>query len=198
MFSRLHKHIRANPNNWTNCFMFIQDLANHSLNVTAEIPEKDAAMFQKLCLQYHKILAEQKNVFGSSGCIGPTMLSSKSATTRSAPTSTSNIQARSNGDKHIKNDIFGDQFEDELLHEAAELLARSQTRIEWENKILHSLISLLKSFDPMLKLEPIGSSIYGFGGSKTNFNVFINTSKYSMQLKTGKTQHSNSFLSNLQ
>lgn len=157
--------------------MFIQDLTDCSVNVTAEIPEGHVATFQSICLEHHRMLAKKQNIVFPSVArsaalpIGKSLPANKSSNTQSNP----------NGDQ-TKNGYCGDQFEDEILHETAELLARSQHRTEWEQKILNSLISLVKPFDSMLKLEPIGSSSYGFGGSKTNFNIFIHECKYSMHL----------------
>lgn len=45
----LRDGISANPGNWDNCTMFIEDISSPGVNVAAEIPQKEAHNFKKLC-----------------------------------------------------------------------------------------------------------------------------------------------------
>lgn len=71
-----------------------------------------------------------------------------------------------------------DLSEKRILNATADLLARTSDRIGWEEIILRTLKSALMGFDSMLEITPFGSSVYGFGGAKTNFNLFINACEY--------------------
>lgn len=160
-FSRFYKQSKITPKNWTNCSFFIQDLADFNVNVTAEIPEKEVATFQRQCLEYHRILQTQPYVFR------PPMNNISTAPTP-APFNLN----------RPKNSNYDELSEGKILNETADLLARTTTRIGYENTILRTIKLALMGFDPTLEIIPFGSSVYGFGGPKTNFNLFIDASEY--------------------
>lgn len=56
-----------------------------------------------------------------------------------------------------------------------EITTRTEDRIRSEKRIILLLTRCLGFFDSTSKIIRIGSSTYGFGGAKTNFNVIINT-----------------------
>ncbi|XP_055323571.1 uncharacterized protein LOC129578676 isoform X2 [Sitodiplosis mosellana] len=45
----LRDAIDANPGNWENCTMYVEDIKSSAINVAAEIAEKEAHHFKKLC-----------------------------------------------------------------------------------------------------------------------------------------------------
>lgn len=51
---RLREGIKAAPENWTNCSMFVQDLVRPDINITAEVPKEAAENFQQMCQQFVK------------------------------------------------------------------------------------------------------------------------------------------------
>lgn len=140
--------------------MFIQDLTNYALNVTAEVPEAEATAFHTYCLRYYNELNNGKSVAGSLDT------GSSSPPTTAAMGQTKVPQGKSN--------IDDDSLESRILIETADLLTRLPSRIQSEANILLLLKSLVGKFDPLLKLVPIGSTVYGLGGTHTNFNILVN------------------------
>lgn len=51
----LLKGIEDSPQNWTNCTMYVQDLVQPDVNITAEISKHDAETFQEICKQFAEI-----------------------------------------------------------------------------------------------------------------------------------------------
>lgn len=164
---RFRQQTNVNPANWENCSMFIQDLNNHSVNVTAEISDIEVATFQKFCLHYHKILGKQQNANPASVTRSPALRTSSAIGQEKVHQNTKSSPETNTG---------FDSMETRISEEAADLLVRTQDRIKWEEKILRLIDSLLSTFDTNLKLVPFGSSSYGFGGANTNFNILINAS----------------------
>lgn len=154
------------PGNWKNCSFLIQDLTDFSLNVTAEIPETEVAAFQRQCMEYHKILQSQLYAFCPRKSNGT-----------AAPASAPRVEVRKVENRPKKTN-YNELSEGTILNETADLLARTAVRIKHENTILYAIKSALTGFDSMLEVIPFGSSVYGFGGAKTNFNLFINASEY--------------------
>lgn len=58
-----------------------------------------------------------------------------------------------------------------------ECIFRTAQRIAYETKIINILSHYIKAFDSTLRLKIFGSTTYGFGGSRTNFNILVNTGK---------------------
>lgn len=73
--------------------------------------------------------------------------------------------------------IRTDQCLKAISLEMADFLNRSEQRITFESEILAILSQSVHFFDPALKVLPFGSTDYGFGGSKTNYNLLIDTRK---------------------
>lgn len=53
----LRRALNTYPENWENCSMFVQDLVRLDINITAEIPKKQAETFQNMCKQFAKELS---------------------------------------------------------------------------------------------------------------------------------------------
>lgn len=65
----------------------------------------------------------------------------------------------------------------QIAIEAKGLECRNNDRVYKEARILEVLRHYLQNFDSKLNLLTFGSSTYGFGGGKTNFNILIDTRK---------------------
>lgn len=65
-----------------------------------------------------------------------------------------------------------------MVKEMIDFASRTNSRIRNEKDIAKILELYLKETDTTLKFVPFGSSTYGFGGSKTNFNILVNASKH--------------------
>lgn len=49
--------MKASPENWEDCPMFVQDLVRSNVNITAEVSKSTAENFQKMCKQFATELA---------------------------------------------------------------------------------------------------------------------------------------------
>lgn len=56
-----------------------------------------------------------------------------------------------------------------------ECIFRTAQRTAHETKIINNLSHYLKAFDSTLQLKIFGSTTYGFGGSKMNYNILVST-----------------------
>lgn len=85
--------------------------------------------------------------------------------------------------KSLRNIIKIVDVSNAAVAEMKELLKRSQDRIQNEAKIMEILSNFFTKIDSTSKLVPFGSSTYGFGGSRINFNILlkIDTSKSSFE-----------------
>lgn len=61
--------------------------------------------------------------------------------------------------------------------EMTRLLSRSQNRIKQETQIIDLLSFYFSMIDDSISVAAFGSAAYGFGGTNTNFNILIKTSK---------------------
>lgn len=75
----------------------------------------------------------------------------------------------------LKNLIDDENIFKQIAIEAKGLECRNNIRVFKEARILEILRHYLQNFDPKLNLLTFGSSTYGFGGDKTNFNILIDT-----------------------
>lgn len=83
------------------------------------------------------------------------------------------IRAKSQDTIAINTSIISHagKLEKAIATEMIDFVSRTQSRIDNEVQILKSLIAYLNAFDSELQLVPFGSSTYGYGGSRTNFNI---------------------------
>lgn len=264
----LREAIEANPTNWENCSMYVQDIKSPGVNVTAEIPEAEAHGFKKFCqimtTFLHKNIIEEYiskllplqaaikddysilNVNSSTEAIFskpnntpitslenlkfPTQNAEKVARIISPKPSTSNgVNAeispfghslqdsnKINGSSHSLNNAASGSasankanssvFSLQSMRAAIEnipqngnpplstpkksenvtrteyisklaktgmmdLLSRSEDRIRSEKEIIDDLSHYFYTIDSTAVIFPFGSSTYGFGGLKTNFNI---------------------------
>ncbi|XP_031626105.1 uncharacterized protein LOC116342572 [Contarinia nasturtii] len=78
----------------------------------------------------------------------------------------------------LENIVKTDAMSEKIVNEILELTSRNEVRLQNETKIIDSLTHYLGAFDSTLKFIPFGSSTFGFGGSKTNFNILVNASGF--------------------
>lgn len=77
-----------------------------------------------------------------------------------------------------------------IADEIVNITTRTELRIESEFQIVDCLTRNLKAFNSALKMIPFGSATYGFGGSNTNLNILINSSKnVSLRKIKNKSNH---------
>lgn len=74
--------------------------------------------------------------------------------------------------------IKTDKVSEAILEEMIDFISRTETRVQNEKEILQILAPHLKKLDSKLNIIPFGSSMYGFGGSKTNFNILVKSGKH--------------------
>lgn len=74
--------------------------------------------------------------------------------------------------------IRTDQCYRAITIQMVEFLTPTAQRRQFEQTILESMSQCFKAFDPVLKVHPCGSVAYGFGGTKTNYNILIDTRMY--------------------
>lgn len=84
---------------------------------------------------------------------------------------------------------LGDLIRTDYCHEAisvemVELLTPNVQRLKTHATILDLLTQCFRVFDPTLKIHPFGSNVYSFNGSKTNYNILIDTRKCSFKHKS--------------
>lgn len=292
--------IETNPGNWENCTMFIEDIKSPTINVAAEIPEKEAHYFKKFCqilttFSHKKIIDEymsklssqqaastangsdlsvnkftsmetpssksndtsiisleslkaaianaQKEIrdknpkpstskscenvvkptremypfsSGTDGSLQPgkkfnssilnlnsvTSVNASGSSTIYSPAFSSpklntnsvnssgirktvqansqetitTITVRSNPVK-LEDVVKVDEVSKTIVKEMIDLISRTNRRIQNESSIIKLLTSSLQKLDSTLNFIPFGSSTYGFGSSKTDFNILVNAGK---------------------
>lgn len=62
--------------------------------------------------------------------------------------------------------------------EMVDFMTRTDQRVQTETEILEMVNQSVQSFDSALKVIPFGSVAYGFGGTKTDFNILVDTREY--------------------
>lgn len=86
----------------------------------------------------------------------------------------------------LKNLIDDKNIFKQIAIEAKRLECRNNNRVYNEARILEILRFYLQNFDSKLNLLTFGSSTYGFGGDKTNFNILIDIRKLFVRLVYSK------------
>lgn len=71
-----------------------------------------------------------------------------------------------------------DQVSMSIKTEMDHIMLRSKDRIKNEAHIINLLSCILKAHDATVEVRPFGSVTYGFGGQRTNFNIFIMTGEH--------------------
>lgn len=75
----------------------------------------------------------------------------------------------------LENIINIDDVYKQIPAEMNSLLSRPLFRVQHETQIINKLSFYFSIIDSKLKVMPFGSSTYGFGSQKTNFNILIKT-----------------------
>lgn len=139
------------------------------------------------------VLAKSSSATIKSSSLSNLSLNAIPPTTRKASTSTISMQSLktaiisaekvtgSNTSKKLEDIIQKNNVSDAAVARMKELLSRSQDRIQNESKIIETFSNFFIKIDPTSKVVPFGSSTYGFGGLKTNFNILLKN-------ETSKTQ----------
>lgn len=73
--------------------------------------------------------------------------------------------------------IRTDQCNETISLEMIEILTPNVQRLKTGATILNLFTKCVKIVDLTLKVHPFGLAVYGFGGSKGNYNVLIDTRK---------------------
>lgn len=143
-----------NAVNWTNCAMWVQDIASPGTNIMAEISKQDANYFKQFCQKF-SIHAPKFNEV----------------------TTLSTIKTIAE-EKPSQGGIL-DLVEKKIVHMWS--LLESRQRVE--ANIISTITKYINSFDASLCIVRVGSSQYGIRGSKANVNLLINTRKFVTYLK---------------
>lgn len=77
----------------------------------------------------------------------------------------------------LENIIDVDNVFGSIKTEMTRLLSRSQNRTKQETQIIDLLSFYFSMIDDSINVAAFGSAVYGFGGTNTNFNILIKTSK---------------------
>lgn len=72
-----------------------------------------------------------------------------------------------------KSDINMKQITETMISKAIDLISRTDQRIFREKQIVTDLKRFVNDKKFNLKVIPFGSATYGFGGSKTDFNICL-------------------------
>lgn len=177
--------MNANPSNWKNCSLFIQDPINHGINITAEIPDNKVIAFQKQCRQFHDAITKKRII------ISMDMTNDSNSLAQRPSCATSDNKSQSNTNKPQANETqrpphpsaivatpTNTSFNFESIEaEAKQYLNRSSTRIQSEIQIIELITKYATSHNNKCNVYQHGSTTYGFGGP-VDLNVFINTGKF--------------------
>lgn len=174
--------------------MYVQDL-RLGINAAAEISKQEANNFKEMCREFaasnlhDQIIDEylsklsQARAVGSKSslsgaCPRPTEACSSSISSISSiSTTSSNASAptTSNCIKRLEDAVKVDEILKSTIIEMNLILARSNSRIQNEQEIIGLLSVLLTAYDSTVTAVPFGSTTYGFGGKRTNFNILVTT-----------------------
>lgn len=191
----LRDGMSSNVQNWTDCTMLVQDLVVPSLNITADIPKEEAYNFQEMCQMFSKSQRSapiKRNMYFSNDNLSANNKAlPKSIVNRPKPTKDEKSKSVPNLSKKtvvkksavksvaatLEDAIKNGKIFESIAAELTKVTTRCDERIPNETRILRILKSHFKTFDRTLNLLPVGSSTYGFGGSHSNYNIFIDTRK---------------------
>lgn len=198
---RLRDGIEAHAYNWQNCTMFVQDIKSPGTNICAEIPEDAANRFKQMCKVFASndtyeqsiddfmVQTEQSNQYTAQrlattlgeasenklqhldNAIKP-FISHENASSNSFSSNPATLQK-------LKSVIIVTDVLHKIPTNMTCLVNRVVKRCFDEIEIVALLTRYLKIFDSNFKVMQWGSSTYGFGGTSTNFNILVNTGKYS-------------------
>lgn len=146
--------IKACPNNWQNCIIWVQDIVSPHINITAEISKPEVDKFVRMC----QLFSEHAPAFYDDHNDGLT-----------------SIEEMPIQDRLPVSELLRFIEERISLSQSTEFL---QPRQHAEREILSELTKFVQEFDPSLTVQPFGSTIYGIRHVGANFNLLIITSKF--------------------
>lgn len=198
----------AHPGNWQKCTMFVQDLIIPELNITAEISKEKAYNFQEMCQMFstsqRPSLANYKRATKvspsathqpmrrtiSQSSLSSAKMSSRTKTPKedkskaSASLASKKIATKKGCPKNpttiLEEAMKNGKIYEAITKELSIVSLRSDERLRHEGRILGMLKQHFKLFDRTLVLIPFGSTIYGFAGPSSNYNILVDTRKFSL------------------
>lgn len=197
----LRDGMNANISNWLECTMFVQDLCAAGVNIAAEIPKEQAYNFQGMCQMFSTSQRPSpiKRMHKASPPANQPIRRAVSTSSLPAPKSTANRGKTTKDDKikvvasnllkkvptkkgtvktplaTIDEVIKNEKIYELIATELEKVSLRTDERVRNETRILGLLKHQFKLFDRTLELTPFGSTTYGFGGSNSNYNIFVDT-----------------------
>lgn len=194
---RLRDGIEANPLNWMNCAMFVEDIKSPGINIAAEIEEEEADIFQEMCKMFASsnlyeraideyllkvptvvvdlTLDEDSEPPAKKVALNHTSICAKT----SRRTNIASISLNRSGAGTLVDVISLNM--DEVFRDipitTVDLVTRTIQRSLAERSIFASLRHKSIIHSSKLKLKMFGSATYGFGGSDTDFNVLVKAGK---------------------
>lgn len=152
----LREAIKSNPENWTNCAMYVQDITSPGINITAEISNQEAHVFKTMChkfyLYWSKLNTEPIDLYEIPK-LEPAL--------------------------EIFNSIGIKVFN---MHQTVNSW-QEHCICEFKVEIISILNKSIQLLNPFLRVIPIGSNQYGFESAwiqanKIRFDFLVNTSKF--------------------
>lgn len=201
----LRDGITANPSNWQKCTMFVQDLVEAGVNITADVSKEEAYNFQEMCQMFstgrksspvkrvpRPTSSPTKNVQSIRKAFSHNSLNDiKSNTVKKASTAAvATTESPSNMMKKVASAkkgvakvsvILENAIKDKSLFNMITMeldkITHSDGRVRHEAQILGILKQHFKIFDRAVVLIPFGSTVFGFASENSNYNIFVDTRK---------------------
>lgn len=151
----LREAIKSNPENWTNCAMYVQDITSPGINITAEISNQEAHVFKTMCHKFYLYWSELNTE--------PIDLYE-----------TQKLEPAIEVFDSIGIKVFN-------MHQTVNSW-QEHCIFEFKVEIISILNKSIQLLNPFLRVIPIGSNQYGFESAwiqanKIRFDFLVNTSK---------------------
>lgn len=186
--------------------MFVQDIKSLGINITLDVPEKEAKNFQEMCrlfesthsigkavdeylLKVHQTrpssVVDLTNDLDSDEPPPAKRAALENQDTTDSTNSNNNSKANStdsslasDATQALINVVTSNQKSifQDIPATAVEFVSRTARRISDERDIVDFMTRNLKIPSIFLRMMPFGSATYGFGGPDTDFNVLVNIS----------------------
>lgn len=186
--------------------MFVQDIKFSGINITVDVPEKEAKNFQQMCRMFELDKSIEKAVdeyllkvhqtrparvidltidTDSNNDEPPpakrALLESLTTTTNTNSKATNSVDVSPNSDtiQTLTQVIMSNkaQIFQDIPVTSVEFVSRTVHRISDERDIVNLLKRHLNAHSIKLQTLPFGSATYGFGGAETDYNILVDISK---------------------